>query len=74
MYSLYANDDDILYGVQKYILDTEEDVEILPTDVKAGSSALVVETTQFYVLNNRKEWVKMAKNENLDTFLEWGTF
>ena len=74
MYSLYANDDDILYGVQKFILDSEEDIEILPKTVKAGSSALVIETSDIYVLNHKAEWIKSKYPGAIGAFLEWGSF
>lgn len=74
MYSLYANDDDILYGVQKFILDSEEDIEILPKTVKAGSSALIIETSDIYVLNHKAEWIKSKNPGAIGAFLEWGSF
>ena len=76
MYSLYANDDNISYGIQKFILDTEEDIEFLPISAKPGSSALVIDTSSFYILNHSKKWVELKKeNNNLNQgFLEWQTF
>ena len=76
MYSLYANDDNISYGIQKFIVDTEEDVEFLPKTAKPGSSALVISTSNFYILNHNKEWKKIKKenNSSIETFLEWDTF
>ena len=64
MYSLYANDDDILYGIQKYIVDTEEDMEDLPNHARAGSTAFVIETSTTYILNHNKEW-KEIKNSSV---------
>lgn len=75
MYSLYANDDDVAYGIQKFILDTEEDIKTLPTQVRAGSSALVIETSSVYVLNHQQQWIKIRNDEeNTKTFLEWEAF
>lgn len=74
MYSLYANDDDVSYGIKKFVLDSEEDVDILPTNIKAGSSALVIGTSQFYMLNNQKEWVEVTNTQNISSFLEWQAF
>jgi hypothetical protein len=77
MYSLFANDDDILYGVQKFVLDTVEDIESLPKTVKAGSSALIIASSELYVMNHSKEWVKMTSNgngEDIKAFLEWERF
>lgn len=76
MYSLYANDDDISYGIQKFIVDTEEDVEFLPKTAKPGSSALVIGSSRLYILNHEKQW-KEIKKENggsTEAFLEWEVF
>ena len=62
MYSLYANDDDILYGIQKYIVDTESDMETLPNHAKAGSTAFVIETSKTYILNHSKVWKEIKSN------------
>ena len=61
-YSLYRQDGDILYGVKDYIVDTEMDIYSLPTDlkkIKPGSQALVVATSEKYILNNQGVWVKV---------------
>lgn len=60
MFSVYANDDDILYGIQKFVLDTEADIPYLPAaQLKAGSTALVIETSDTYMLNHSKIWKKL---------------
>lgn len=64
MYSLYANDDDILYGIQKYIVDTEEEMKTLPNYTRAGSTAFVIETSTTYILNHSKEWKKIKSNSS----------
>ena len=59
MISIYKQDGEIMYGVKDYVVDTREDILSLPTDkhVKAGSSALVIETGDVFMLNNEREWV-----------------
>ena len=76
MYSLYANDDNISYGIQRFIVDTEEDIDFLPISTKPGSSALVIDTSSFYILNHSKKWIKLKKENNNSSqgFLEWQTF
>lgn len=57
MYSIYANAGKLHYGVQKYLCDTEEDINSLPTNTTAGSMAFVIETETTYILTNNKKWV-----------------
>ena len=64
MYSLYAHGEDIAYGINKYIADTETDIELLPTNVAPGSSAFVISTSQTYMLNNKREWINIQSNSN----------
>ena len=71
MYSLYANDDNITYGVKKFIIDTEANVEELPTNVKPGSSALVLSNSSIWVFGFDEKWSKIKDNGNTNTFLEW---
>ena len=74
MYSLYANDDNISYGIQKFVLDTDSDITNLPVDIKPGSSALIINSSNIYVLNHEKKWIKIKSNEAAISFLEWGRF
>lgn len=47
------------YGVKEYVLDTAVELKELPLDDKMGSVALVIETSDVYILNGEKEWVKL---------------
>lgn len=72
MFSIYSNDGNISYGIQKFILDTETDLQYLPSaQQKAGSIAFVIETSDTYILNNSKQWKKLdaTKAANWEEFL-----
>lgn len=71
MYSIYANGENIGYGINKYIVDTEDDVLTLPRKVGVGSTAFVIDTSHTYMLNNEKIWVLVEMN-NINSF--WGNF
>ena len=75
-YALYANDDNIVYGVKKFVVDKEEDIKELPISITPGSSALILSSSTFYVLGNMHQWIKIDKNTNQEiaSFLEWGIF
>lgn len=45
------------YSLVEYVADTENDVNNLPTDCLPGSSCIVAETSNVYMLNNQGQWV-----------------
>ena len=57
MFSLYKQAGETLYGVKEFILDSAADVEKLPKDVRPGSTALVIPTSEIYILNSEKKWI-----------------
>ena len=71
-YTLYANDDNVAYGVKKFIVDTTADLAELPTNVTPGSSVLVTKTSKLFVLNNEHKWDELVTTSGgASTFLEW---
>lgn len=60
MYSVIKQNDNISAYVTEFIVDTEADIATLPTkDVFPGSTCIVAETSNVYILNSKKEWVKL---------------
>ena len=51
-------DEDYHLGIHQYLIDTEEDIKHLPSE-EIGSSAIVADTSDVFILNNKKEWVKL---------------
>ena len=49
-------------STDKFLIDTESDLSVLPKSV--GSIALVADTSEEYILNNKKEWTKIKKNDS----------
>jgi hypothetical protein len=45
----------------EFAIDTEEDVATLPTDneVGVGSAAICIGNSEVYMLNSKREWVKL---------------
>lgn len=72
MYSLYANSGEIVYGIKKYIVDTEAEVSSLPVEIKPGSSCKVLETSNIYVLNHNKEWVNVQGGAANGDWIDFG--
>ena len=46
-------------NIQEFICDFEIDINNLPIDIAAGSTAFVIESSSAYMLNNNKQWVKI---------------
>ena len=58
MYSIYRQDGDISYGVKQFILDNPSDLNSLPSKkCHPGSLAFIISTSEYYMLNNEKEWI-----------------
>ena len=62
MYSISANRNRVAYDIKKFIVDLTSDIQTLPTDCSAGSTAFVIEKSSRYMLNNNKQWVKIQSN------------
>lgn len=48
-----------IYNVQEFIMDSEQDVQNLPSSVAAGSVAICIDTSNVYMLNSHGEWHKI---------------
>ena len=55
MISLRSNSGKLLYGIDSYILDTETDIQLLPTNIKPGSTAFVIENLLGLLKDNNIE-------------------
>lgn len=63
MISVRANSKRIAYGVKQYTVDTEADLKkIILSTAFPGSVAFVLETSTKYILNNKKEWIKVKSS------------
>ena len=44
------------------VADTEADIEFLPDHYAAGSTCTIVSTSDVYMLNTQKQWIKQKVN------------
>lgn len=58
MYNITANDGDVAYGVKEFACDTIDDLKELP-ECSMGSTALIIATSEVYMFNGDKEWVRL---------------
>ena len=59
MINILSNSGKLCYGWKDYVVDFETDVANLPTNAAHGSRAFVIATSQYYMLNSLKTWVKI---------------
>ena len=69
MYGIYKHDGNVSYGVKEFVLDSFEDIATLPTNqnkVRPGSIALIIPTSEVYMLNNQYQWVLIGSQNSSD--------
>lgn len=63
-YSITSQSGQTTYKVTEYVVNTENDVASVPTDAASGSSILVIETGQVYMLSvmedGTKQWALLG--------------
>lgn len=59
MFSIIKENDETKYTLTEYIADTESDIANLPITCLPGSTCIVIETSEVYMLNNQKQWKKL---------------
>lgn len=60
MYRLYKQNDDVAAYVSEFVADSASDIQNLPTNVYPGSTCLITSTSDVYILNAQKQWVKLS--------------
>lgn len=56
MFSIVSTGGHTAYNLQHFVVDELLDLQDLPIDIHAGSTAFVIETSTYYMLDNKKEW------------------
>ena len=64
MVNLYKQDGETLYGIKEFLLDSADDLSSLPTNIRSGSSALIIPTGEVYFLNGSKKWVAVGSSSS----------
>lgn len=55
-YTVYEEGGQVRGHIKTFVIDEVEDIQDLPDDTPIGSSALVIATSDVYMLNNEREW------------------
>lgn len=67
MYGMTREHNERVYGLKQFVVDTESDIATLPTldpTLVPGSTAFVIATSDTYMLNNKRSWVKLARSSS----------
>ena len=59
MFSIIKENNKTQYSLTEYIADKESDVENLPITCLPGSTCIVIETSEVYILNTQHKWKKL---------------
>lgn len=59
MYNIIKQNDNISAYVTEFVADSADDIQDLPQNVYPESTCIVTETSDVYMLNNKREWVKL---------------
>ena len=59
MFSILSNRGKVAYGQKQFVVDFVSEVSSLPTKCTPGSIAFVIETSQYYMLNNQRQWIEV---------------
>lgn len=66
----------ITYGLKDYVVDVFEDIKTINTiNLATGSTVFVIETSEYYMLNSTREWVKVSlggRANNYDIIYDGG--
>lgn len=67
MYGITRENNERVYGLKQFVVDSESDIATLPTldpTLVPGSTAFVIATSNTYMLNNKRSWVKLARSSS----------
>ena len=60
MIAIRKNAEDVQYNVMELTCDTAAEVSEAPTNYAPGSTLFVIATSEVYMLNSEKVWMKLA--------------
>ena len=61
MITIGSNGQKIAYGIKHFNLDTEDDLKALEKrNELMGSTCFVIETSKYYMLNSKKQWIEIT--------------
>lgn len=62
MFTVGSNGNNIAFGVKQLILDDKSDLKKLSETENMGTVCFVMQTSEYYMLNSKKAWIKINPN------------
>lgn len=59
MIKMTSQNGDVVFDVKEYVCDTPDDLSKLPRTCGMGSTCVVISTSEVYMMNSNREWVKL---------------
>lgn len=59
MIKMTSQNGDVVYDVKEYVCDTPEDIPNLPQHCGMGSTCIVISTSEVYMMNSERKWIKI---------------
>lgn len=59
MIKVIRQNGDVVYDIKDFVCDTPDDLENLPKNCDMGSTCLIISTSEVYMMNSSREWVKL---------------
>ena len=50
------------YGICDFVVDEDEGIKTLPTNIPMGSMALSINSGNVFILNSQREWINSTNN------------
>ena len=50
------------YGIKHLVVDTPNDLSNLPINVEVGSTCFIISTSEKYMINSNKQWIKIQSS------------
>lgn len=60
MFQLFSQSGQQVYGLRRFVVDVEAELDNLPINIPMGSTAFVIQTSKNYMLNGMKEWIEFV--------------
>ena len=61
-FTVASKNDIARYNLTQFVCNTENDITVVPTTVAPGSTLFCIESSNTYMLNTNREWVKISAN------------
>ena len=69
-FTVASKNNTVRYNLTQFVCNTENDITVVPTTVAPGSTLFCIESSNTYMLNTNREWVKISANNGIGDYYE----